>query len=961
MLSEVRSKKTGDLREAMWRPPIAVKPIDSKRAVIGFLRPSQRNPGFERHSGQFLDLHTLVRALTDESHSLKSAGETFKSKIIKADADEHGKITPRYIEYARRDVAATASLFEAVMADYLQDPIDLQPTRAFSAASRGKAHMRAMNIQPVLDRQPDFPPVVLGSVMTAYFGGRAEAHIRRVPDPGVPVTYLDFASMYPTVNVLMDLWHVMTAAEVEIVEDDPSKLRAWIDRRTVVDMFDPAIWPELRVFVQIKPNADVLPVRAAYGAGHDFNIALNYYSSDEPQWFALPDVIASKLMTGRSPEVVRAIRLMPVGRQAGMCPITLRGGIEFDPYTADFFRVLVEQRNRLPDKNSSTGRGLKTTGNGTGYGMWAEMNRVEQPGGRKLPVIVHGQRTFECKTAHPEKPGPYYFPPVAALIASAARLMLALLETLVTQAGGTWAFCDTDSMAIVATEHGRLIPCPGGPERDERGRECVRALSWAQVDESVRRFEALNPYDREAVRGSILETEKVNYDSAGNRRQLWTFPISAKRYPLYTLKDGHPSLVRVIDLDDDENRPSDEPDQLDELADAKQHGLGHLLNPLDPKDESRDWIKDEWWDYIVRTDALGQQAAERYWLDRPAIGRFNVSTTCWYAPSSTSTKASPTGGRSARSTSCLSHTRARWTAGADKPVPARHTVTNRSEQVDAAPVDQRPRLSHLQHRLWKASYPRVNCRRRQHLPRRTRRLPHPPRGEIARTRWTALRQADGRTARAPPRHADTAPPPPRQGGKPDRRAGGTRRRPRRDPHRVPRARQRPALAAHRPRAPRTACRADGGRRGSIDPHRGASPRRQTHRHHRTRQASPRQSRRPRGQARPRSAPRGRHPPAARPRGATRRLPTPRGQARARAGRRADAHLPRMRPANHETRASRAGTRVVLRRLSQAWRASARRPRLNRHAHYRPHPARPLAVGLLLIDRRGSVPRRIRWW
>ena len=337
-------------------------------------------------------------------------------------------------------------------------------------------------------------------------------------------------------------------------------------------------------------------------------------------------MIASKLTTRRTPEIVCAIRLVPVGRQPGMRPITLRGGINFDPHTNDFFRVLVEQRNRLPDKNSSTGRGLKTTGNGTGYGMWAEMNRVEQPGGRKLPVTVHGQRTFECETAHPEKPGPYYFPPVAALIASAARLMLALLETLVTQGDSTWAFCDTDSMAIVATEHGRLIPCPGGPERDERGRECVRALSWAQVDEIVRRFEALNPYDREAVRGSILETEKVNHDPAGNRRQLWTFPISAKRYPLYTLKDGHPSLVRVIDLDDDENTPSDEPDQLDELADAKQHGLGHLLNPLDPNDESRDWIKDEWWHYIVRTDALGQQADERYWLDRPAVGRFNVST-----------------------------------------------------------------------------------------------------------------------------------------------------------------------------------------------------------------------------------------------------------------------------------------------------------------------------------------------
>ena len=163
--SPARSRAIRARRSGAHRSPI--KPIDSKRALIGFLRPggprtSRRSLGFEHHSGQFLDLHTLVRALTDESHSLKSAGETFKAKIVKSEADEHGRITPQYIEYARRDVAATASLFEAVMADYLQDPIDLQPTRAFSAASRGKAHLRAMNIQPVLERQPDFPPTCSG-------------------------------------------------------------------------------------------------------------------------------------------------------------------------------------------------------------------------------------------------------------------------------------------------------------------------------------------------------------------------------------------------------------------------------------------------------------------------------------------------------------------------------------------------------------------------------------------------------------------------------------------------------------------------------------------------------------------------------------------------------------------------------------------------------------------------------
>jgi hypothetical protein len=118
-----------------------------------------------------------------------------------------------------------------------------------------------MNVQPVLERQPDLPAGVLGHVISRYLGGRAEAHIRRVP---VPVTYLDFASMYPTVNVLMDLWHVMTAAKVEILDEDPSKLRAWTDRLPVEDMFDPGIRLELRRLVQIKPNAGVLPVRAAY-------------------------------------------------------------------------------------------------------------------------------------------------------------------------------------------------------------------------------------------------------------------------------------------------------------------------------------------------------------------------------------------------------------------------------------------------------------------------------------------------------------------------------------------------------------------------------------------------------------------------------------------------------------------------------------------------------------------------
>jgi hypothetical protein len=41
-----------------------------------------------------------------------------------------------------------------------------------------------------------------------------------------------------------------------------------------------------------------------------------------------------------------------------------------------------------------------------------------------------------------------WHPLLATLITGAARLMLAISETVTEKAGLTWAFCDTDSMAI---------------------------------------------------------------------------------------------------------------------------------------------------------------------------------------------------------------------------------------------------------------------------------------------------------------------------------------------------------------------------------------------------------------------------------------------------------------------------------------------------------------------------------
>jgi hypothetical protein len=190
--------------------------------------------------------------------------------------------------------------------------------------------------------------------------------------------------------------------------------------------------------------------------------------------------------------------------------------------------------------------------------------------------------------------------------------MLALLEKCVAELGGTYAMEDTDSMAIVATERGGLIPCPGGPDRIGR-KPAVCALSWERVESISKRFESLNPYDRNAVPGSILKIEDCNFDSrTGKQRQIYCHAISAKRYCLFLRdeKTGEPAL-----LEKDVNSPDDK---------WSEHGLGHLLNPTDLNSDDRKWKKQPWLNIIRRHDGLFPEPLS--FESRPAVGRVTISS-----------------------------------------------------------------------------------------------------------------------------------------------------------------------------------------------------------------------------------------------------------------------------------------------------------------------------------------------
>lgn len=300
-------QKDGGERRHPFRPSICIKHIDSKRALKGFtgrrtpdevdLIPEGSTAGKPEEGyifrGHFLDLRTLAFALTDRGYTLEQACSDFGVEHGKQTVKQHGIVTNKYIDYNRRDVLATSELAVKLLEEYDKHPINLQPTKAYSPASIGKAYLQAMGIPPILERQPDFPKRYLGYAQSAFFGGRTSAHIRKV---SVPVVYTDFLSMYPTVNSLMDLWSFVTAREIGIVEHCQAEIETFLRQVTASRLFRPAVWKQLTAFVRIIPDGDILPSRGRYSVqSNDWQVAVNHLyagddSLDDALWFSLPDV-----------------------------------------------------------------------------------------------------------------------------------------------------------------------------------------------------------------------------------------------------------------------------------------------------------------------------------------------------------------------------------------------------------------------------------------------------------------------------------------------------------------------------------------------------------------------------------------------------------------------------------------------------------------------------------------------
>lgn len=538
ILSQLSKNKLKNIH----RPCVRIAPLNGVAEQIELTAVRWKGEQHRWRRFRPLDLHTLAFALTDESYSLASAVKAFGSSPQKMEHEPTGRVTDDEITYARRDVHATLGLLNALKHEYQLHQVDLPPDRAYSPASLGKAYLRAMGIVEPMRKFNDIDPKIHGIAMTAYYGGRAECRIRRWPVPVVPV---DLTSEYPSVDALLGIWDVLTAERLT-TEDATESVRALLENVILDDLFRPAFWKQLNFYARITAAGDVLPVRSVYDSkSGTCNIGVNELHWKQPMWVAGPDLIAAKLLGRGIPTIQEAIRLVAHGKQQGLRPVRLRGVISIDPRKEDFFTRVIEYRKQNKH-NDRLQHFLKILANSTSYGTYLELNPVRvDPGSRPRIAVYSGEHVFEqCAPDTIEQPGSFYFPLLGALITSGGRLLLAMIERCVRDAGGTYLCCDTDALTIVASKE-------GGPVQMPDGASPINALSWPQVEGIMRRFDSLSPYSREVV-PHLLRLTDENFDESGAQRQLFGLSIAAKRYALYATKCNQPycshsACVTIVD------------------------------------------------------------------------------------------------------------------------------------------------------------------------------------------------------------------------------------------------------------------------------------------------------------------------------------------------------------------------------------------------------------------------------
>ncbi|HEY3362248.1 MAG TPA: DNA polymerase [Methanosarcina sp.] len=522
----------------------------------------------EKKKGYFFDCSHLVSVLFGsgtQHFTLKEACKMLKTEHQKLEVEKHGEITKEYLTYLQGDVKATYDVYvkveEAIKNIGLKD---LPFNRIYSGASIGKALFKQMGIKPFLDLNPEYPSDSLGRIMEAFYAGRVECKLRHEIKPS---EVLDFTSMYPSVIVLIGLWDYMIS-NCYVEKEATEEIKEFVDSITLEKMQDPSIWKKMPAIVKVKPDNDILPLRTGYDENTEKTVGLENLSSDKCIWFTLCDVVASKLLTGKTPEILMAYKYEPGTKQNGLKSTKILG-YKINPRKDNLIKFFVEERQKIKkemkllDEDSSEysekdGKqlGLKILSNALGYGIFVELNTQET---EKELIVCRGEEKF-TSFGRSEKEGKFFNPLIGTTITAASRLMLAIAEAKVKELGYSHYYMDTDSI---------FVP----PEIAE---------------EVSNFFNPLNPYENVSELLKIEDKFKgrVKDEETGLRTpQQFFLGISSKRYVVFARdENGVPDITRM---------------------EGKLHGLGHISNIFQIEtEENKKWHPIMWRDIILYHEGI---------------------------------------------------------------------------------------------------------------------------------------------------------------------------------------------------------------------------------------------------------------------------------------------------------------------------------------------------------------------
>jgi hypothetical protein len=528
----------------------------------------------KRRNHQFIDTIQLGRSLLGPGkNSMRGLLKKLKIKDVdKSEADYNGLITPEYIGYCRTDVQATWRIFQELRTLYVKHGITRPFDRIYSEASVGKSYLYDFGIAPFMKQNAGFDRHDIGPFMEALYGGRSGVRIRHKIRETIQA---DFKSQYSAINILMKLQDLLIAERVEAIRGDRNGEAARFLRGvTLADMQQKDTWLRLRGVALIKPRGDILPVRTVFNddepdddgdTARAQQIGLNVVTSGPPTWYSFADIIASKLLTGKCPEIMKTIELVPHGKQTGLKPIAFFGDPNYTVglYQDDLFRRVIDMRATI-DKSDPRNLALKLLASATSYGATIEfiVDERKKPTGTTVyysdmdarrvarAAVPSGDGGHEISGYKVERAGTW-FSPWGPLIPAGGRLLLAIAERLAADRGLDYIFTDTDAMTFDGPDD------MGREEFQTRVQEIAGLNGW---------FQALNPYSSD---GAFFNLEDANYSLesiAANKADkskalvfepLYVLAVSAKRYAMANRGPNGEWIIRK----------------------ASGHGTGHITAP----------------------------------------------------------------------------------------------------------------------------------------------------------------------------------------------------------------------------------------------------------------------------------------------------------------------------------------------------------------------------------------------